>query len=292
MSRLTLSAILLFISSQFCTAQDLGILRTTSYLKTNGSWSLFGKTEYSKDPLVEIISRYQWENGVWQKYSEDKRIYSANGDTIALEITSWEGDGSVNLFNRACYIVRDQENSIVDLVVDGESGEGRGRPANVDLSVLMNQLCWPTNYTFDEVFREAEILKKEGIPLEGRKFVIDWCVYIEFIASSDEFNRIKSLESETRRIVVTYRENSNLISNFENLYKIYPNPFSETLVVDLFDTNIDKLAILNSMGIEVQVAFTEGRTKIILNLSDIPAGLYWANIYIGDKVHAQKLIKI
>lgn len=292
MNKLILSSTILFISIHFCTAQDLGILRTTSYLKTNGNWSLYGKTEYSINSLVEVMTNYNWKNGAWQKYSEEKRTYSANRDTIALERTIWEENVLVNVFNRSCYIIRNQENSIVDLVVDGESGEGRGRPVNVDLSVLMTQLCWPTNYPFDEAFREAENLKKEGIPIEGRKFVLDWCVYVEFIAGSDEFNRLKSLESETSKIVVTYRENSNLTSNFENLYKIYPNPFNEILVIDLFDKNIKKIAILNSMGIEVHVALNEGRTKFNLNLSNIPSGLYWANLYIGDKVYSQKLVKI
>jgi hypothetical protein len=292
MKKLILFAAVLFYSIHHCTGQDLGILRTTLYFKTNGSWGLFSKNEYSKEPLRESMRNFRWENGAWQKHSEERRVYSANGDSITLERTSWEDDKPETVFSRACYIVRDQKNSMVDLVVDGISGVGRGRAADMDFSTEMNQSCWPTNYPFDEVFREAESLKNEGTSIEGRTFVVDWCIYIEFIASSDEFNRIKSFESETRRIEVTYRENGNLISKYENRYKIYPNPFSENLEIDLFDTNIKKVIILNSMGIEVKVALIEGETRVNFNLSDLPAGLYWANIYVEDKVYVQKLIKI
>lgn len=292
MSKRIKGVILIFAFINICIGQDIGILNTTMYQKTNNNWIPTYKNEYLKESLVETTKRYRWENNAWQKVSEEMRNYSANGDTVILESVQWETDKVVNTFKRVCYYVRDDASSIIDLIVDGESKMTSKAYTGQDINLEINEPCLPTNYPFDEVLREAEILKKEGTPLEGKIFVIDWCVYFEFIASCDEFNRIKSLESETRKIVITYRKNSNLIPSLGNDYKIYPNPFHTDLTIDLFNTNIEKVEILNSLGMKVHELLLKGTPKVHLDLSYLPAGLYWINLFEGENEYSQKLIKI
>ena len=292
MSKLTKSAILIFASVTSCIGQDLGILSTTLYQKSSNNWTPTYKSEYTKESLVETTNRYRWENNAWHKVSEETRYYSANGDTVLLESVQWETDIVVKTYKRVCYYVRDRENSIIDLFVDGKSKMASRAYMGQEINFDINEPCLPTNYPFDEAFREAEILKKEGTPLEGKTFVIDWCVYFEFIASCDEFNRIKSLESETRKIVVTYRNNSNLVPGFENIYKIYPNPFHDDLAIDLLDTNMEKIEIQNSLGMKVYEVLLDGSTKVNLKLSNIPAGLYWINLFKRRNVYSKKFLPL
>lgn len=292
MNKLTLSTILIFVGINICVGQDLGISSVILYQKTNNTWNPTYKSEYLKESLVETTYRYRWEHNKWLKEREEIRTYSPNGDTVTLERTDWENDTVASTFKKFCYYARDQKNTIVDLYVDGKSIMATRAHVNQEILFDISIPCPPTNYPFDKVFREAEILNRADIPLEGKIFVVDWCVYFEFVASCDEFNRINSFESETRKVVVAYRENGNLVPDFEKLFKVYPNPFHEDLVIDLFDIYMKKIEIRNSFGVKVYEVLLDGENKVNLNLPEIPVGLYWINLYKGENVYTQKLIKI
>lgn len=88
-----------------------------------------------------------------------------------------------------------------------------------------------------------------------------------------------------------YQDNSssaNLINKKED-YAIYPNPFKESFIIERLPKNTT-LQILNA---EMQVIkeFKSKNNKEQLNLTNIPAGIYFVKIFTDNSVTTKKIIK-
>jgi Secretion system C-terminal sorting domain len=84
--------------------------------------------------------------------------------------------------------------------------------------------------------------------------------------------------------------NKNLSS-----FSLYPNPANDHAVVSIQSTQAfdSKLKLYNTLGelvSEKQVALTEGKNTIELNLENQPAGIYFVNIQSGNSSSTRKLI--
>lgn len=143
MKNLSVSTFLFFTGIHFGIAQDLGVLSTTVYTKADNDWSLVRKSEYSIDPMVEKKTSYKWEENAWQKDDEWIRTFSADKDTIILERNYWEGTEMVSYPSQVCYNVRDQQNDIVNLVVDGRPRKRPGTYSNDAVNFDLTQECMP-----------------------------------------------------------------------------------------------------------------------------------------------------
>jgi len=96
-------------------------------------------------------------------------------------------------------------------------------------------------------------------------------------SASDEFN-----------ITVNQEVNINNLINSE--IKIYPNPTSENLNIDLTNYKNVNLEIVNTLG---QIIFTEKNISNELkniNLSNFAKGIYFINIQTDNKVYTKKFI--
>jgi Secretion system C-terminal sorting domain/META domain len=69
---------------------------------------------------------------------------------------------------------------------------------------------------------------------------------------------------------------------------IYPNPFNSSLLIDSQGIIIDKIEIYNSIGQSVKII---NSNFDVINLSDIPSGIYIMKLYSEDKTVSKKIIK-
>lgn len=77
---------------------------------------------------------------------------------------------------------------------------------------------------------------------------------------------------------------------------IYPNPTSDDFVVSMSNTSRENasLRIFNEIGLEVlQVELSRGNTFIneTVSLQNLPAGLFWLEIKLGNEYYFEKLVK-
>jgi aminopeptidase YwaD len=79
---------------------------------------------------------------------------------------------------------------------------------------------------------------------------------------------------------------ANLTNNNEN-FKIYPNPASTILNIDIANADQSKISIMNYLG---QTNFTTTNQKQI-DITNFTSGLYFITIEFGHKIFTQKFIK-
>jgi len=71
--------------------------------------------------------------------------------------------------------------------------------------------------------------------------------------------------------------------------KIYPNPATDKVTVELESSEMASLRILSPFGQEVLNQTFASQTQV--DLSTLPIGLYLVEIVIGDKMISKKIIK-
>ena len=82
-----------------------------------------------------------------------------------------------------------------------------------------------------------------------------------------------------------------------NALKCYPNPFSENITIefDLLKDDDASIQLFDIMGKEVQTIsklyYPQGRHNIIINTSDLTAGIYFAVLQGSDFRMEQKIVK-
>lgn len=84
----------------------------------------------------------------------------------------------------------------------------------------------------------------------------------------------------------------------QNHVSIYPNPLTEKLIVE-FDAppkEVGSIVLINSYGAiikthKVNTEFSEGR-KLSFNVKDLPSGIYFLRLQIGNKVLARRVVKL
>jgi hypothetical protein len=81
----------------------------------------------------------------------------------------------------------------------------------------------------------------------------------------------------------TYGLNSN--------FNVYPNPSNDGMFTLETKAESAEISVVNTLGAEVaSQSSEEGEEKIKLNLSKLPAGIYFVKIRSGNKISSQKLI--
>ncbi len=81
-------------------------------------------------------------------------------------------------------------------------------------------------------------------------------------------------------------------NNTQNI-KVYPNPTSQNLFIDLGENNSNyhgQILIFDGIGREVPVNFTSGGTLISINVSNLPNGMYYGQILGGEKPQEFKFV--
>ena len=79
---------------------------------------------------------------------------------------------------------------------------------------------------------------------------------------------------------------------------VYPNPFtnSTTIQFELLKYGYTELSIYNHLGQRIEIVFEgnmhAGKQKTILNTSNLPSGIYFCRLEVGDQVIMKKIIKI
>lgn len=83
------------------------------------------------------------------------------------------------------------------------------------------------------------------------------------------------------------------VAEQENSIKIFPNPFSQNLIVQSEKYNLEKLTLFDIVGKKIFEKSTENSHQIELNLAFIPKGLYLIQLTdkLGNIVKQQKIIK-
>ena len=78
-------------------------------------------------------------------------------------------------------------------------------------------------------------------------------------------------------------------SDNEDPFSIYPNPTSGVLNIQSNGTNLFSLQIFNSSGQLMQVSIENPATKI-LNLSELPTGVYFVHIVVSGNIFTKTII--
>jgi hypothetical protein len=76
---------------------------------------------------------------------------------------------------------------------------------------------------------------------------------------------------------------------FENEILLYPNPARNELNLKWNDFNNISVAIFNSVG-QISPAFFLSKNKSILDISELPNGLYFIKVDTGNKTGIKNLI--
>jgi len=71
---------------------------------------------------------------------------------------------------------------------------------------------------------------------------------------------------------------------------IYPNPTTGTVSINFGDELVDRLTILNTVGKEVYSSNTKNLHSLKLDLSDLPAGVYFVELSSGEGTLTKRLI--
>lgn len=74
-------------------------------------------------------------------------------------------------------------------------------------------------------------------------------------------------------------------------FKMYPNPASQNITLDLGSLNQVNISIHNSMGEEIYKTQTNNQTKFNISLAEFSNGIYFVNVQIGTEVFTQKIVK-
>jgi PKD repeat protein len=73
---------------------------------------------------------------------------------------------------------------------------------------------------------------------------------------------------------------------------MYPNPVQQNLYLSVTDARIDAVSITNQLGQVVKKVTTAvPQSKLSMSVSELPAGVYFAQLKTGDTVHSIRFIK-
>lgn len=109
------------------------------------------------------------------------------------------------------------------------------------------------------------------------------------------FYRIKAFDMEGNQAyssIMNYTVNpaTDINDNQQNKITLYPNPFNETLNVDVISLGLTKIAVLDIIGKVVYAAEFSDKTHTI-NTSNLKAGIYIVKVLNGGKTSAIRVIK-
>ena len=136
-------------------------------------------------------------------------------------------------------------------------------------------------------FAEAENVTINAIPQTGFVFA-NWTDDLDNVVSTEaEYNF--SMPNENLTLTANFNDNSNVPQNSINDICVYPNPFSEYIIISNFES-IEKISILNITG-QIIEEYKSINSNMI-NTSDFAKGLYLIQIEKNDgKVYSIKLLK-
>jgi hypothetical protein len=82
----------------------------------------------------------------------------------------------------------------------------------------------------------------------------------------------------------------SIIQETDKKISVIPNPFNNTLRLQVFNEEINAVQLINQSGVVVKQ--WNGVTSRDLNVADIPPGVYILKITgKGNKIYTQKIIK-
>jgi hypothetical protein len=121
-----------------------------------------------------------------------------------------------------------------------------------------------------------------------KRLLITYLVAIFMTWSYQSFASIKVIES-ARKSVVVYSGHSSIEIN------AYPNPFNEGVTLEIITNNSHPttLKVFDIIGIEREkIELTQFGTQNVyhIQLKDLPAGVYFCNVYSDKKLLESKKI--
>jgi hypothetical protein len=90
--------------------------------------------------------------------------------------------------------------------------------------------------------------------------------------------------------VIQYSTTTITSTNFENNFKIYPNPNNGLFVIELNELNSYNVALYNSLGQKVQEERISGNNMSQINCQALPEGLYFIMLSSAEQTIFQKMI--
>lgn len=246
------------------------VLDETPYIYENGNWIFLGysmKFEYAYDSQNNLVSKVRKEliSNQWVNNKKEVFCYDQNKNCI--------GD---SIFN------------FIDGVWAGEFGYIYEFDTNNNkLSETMIQCynsVWffnrKTEYQFDYNYSDddlyvPQIYKSPNKKMNHKDYTYDnnqWDLDFTYIYHYTQ-----------RNVSLDDVDDNNTI-------RIYPNPASEYIVIDINEGSPFEYEIFNSNGILVLKGISQNTIRV--DIKDLNSGLYFCNVKSQNKLHKSKFIKI
>lgn len=290
-------SLLLFLSSLFLNlsaqALDLGIEKINVYKWVNGKWKLNTENTYFFSDTLESSVQYAQREQEWVLSRKHIRRIALNQDTVHSQLFRLNTNQDTTFISKYCYHIRDANDQVIDLMVNGVS-KARGNRNIASYHIKEDTYCKQITYPFHLLFQKTEERKREGRQIDGVEFEYNFCQRRLFKIHTDNQNRPILMESpDYYRLEVFYREPDNTEQLLNANASVYPNPSRDRVTVDFVNQQSRDLQLLTPQGrVVVQQLNTQDR-KINLDLSNLPAGLYWLIISVEDEtVYTERIVKI
>ncbi len=158
-------------------------------------------------------------------------------------------------------------------------------------TVSPNSLSLNGNTSASQVSGSYQMLTTDLDEIATTGLSIVKYTFINTATSSDSLQFAIHYSDPNAPVGTGIKSHSNDISSFD----ISPNPASSSAVVKFNATRTfnSELAVINSVGqtvIEKPLTIAEGKNKVGIETSGLPAGIYFISIKTGDRAITKKLV--
>ena len=112
-------------------------------------------------------------------------------------------------------------------------------------------------------------------------------------ANGNVLTHIMSISGRTSMLTFTYQTYTGIESETkdQSQFSIYPNPCQNTFTVDLKDSKRTSIIIRNMQGQKLKSITLFNTSNSIIDISELPKGIYFVTILSEEKCSTQKLVK-
>ena len=154
--------------------------------------------------------------------------------------------------------------------------------------VLVSADVVPANSGFvtgTGLYNVGDLVTLRAIPMANWSFN-NW-IYNDVTVSNDE---VYSFVAQTNiQYVAKFKNNYAIEDTEEPTIKIYPNPADGSVTVE--SENMEYIQVFSILGKEKIVQTVSGKTSVNIDMSNLPAGLYYFRITTNDGFVTRKIVK-
>lgn len=285
----------------------------------NCSWELYFRNQNSSQ-IIKTIHKWDPENNIWFPCKCEECYYNANGNPtefifydwdskscewIKKERENWTYNERGNLTENKCSVWDNETNCWITRKCDVftyDTNENLTEELNMSLEPETN--TWAYNYIKfiyngnTTITEQINILWNPGTDMYLKSYKrVDYTYDLEGNITEEMIYRWDSEINEWQpyemklyywSVISTTIPGNSL----ENVYTVYPNPFTDYTTISLPDSEATKsVEIIDSYGRIVRTVTDIESNRVTIYRENLPAGIYFIRIS-GDYLFTTKVIII